>query len=360
MNSSIRSEDDREKGEIDEMKALVITEPGGFEKVELTDQEIPQPGPNEVLLKVQCAALNHLDLFVMRGLPGISYPHIQGADGAGVVESVGPEVKNVQLGGKVCLNPGLSCGECEFCRKGEHSLCVRFGILGEQYDGTFAEYVTVPSENVHPIPEGMSPEEAAAFPLTFLTAWRMLVSKAGIKTGETVLIIGIGGGVSCAALQICKAWGLNAIVTSGSDWKLDRARELGADETINHREKDFSKEVRRMTGKAGVDVVVDSVGEATWRKSLHSLRKGGRLVTCGATTGPFPQTDILRIFWNQLSIFGSTMCNRKEFEDMLNFVNEKGVKPVVDRKFSLEEGEEALRRLDEAEHFGKIVLSVEK
>jgi len=359
MSSSIHSGDDSKKGEKDEMKALVITEPGGFEKVELADKDIPQPGPNEVLVKVECAALNHLDLFVMRGLPGISYPHIQGADGSGVVEIVGSEVEKVSSGGKVCLNPGISCGECEFCRKGEHSLCVRFGILGEQFDGTFAEYVMVPSENVHPVPEGMSPEQAAAFPLTFLTAWRMLVSKAGIKKGETALIIGIGGGVSCAALQICKAWGLNAIVTSGSDWKLERARALGADETINHGEKDFSKEVRRMTGRVGVDVVVDSVGEATWKKSLHSLKKGGRLVTCGATTGPFPQTDILRIFWNQLSIFGSTMCNRKEFEDMLKFVDEKRIKPVVDRNFALEEGGKAFRHLGEAGHFGKIVLVVD-
>ena len=340
------------------MKALVITEPGGFEKVRYVERDRPHPGGKEILVKVRRAALNHLDLFVMRGIPGIMYPHIQGADGTGVVEEVGADVVDIRPGAEVCLNPGISCGTCEFCLKGEHSLCVEFGILGEQIDGTFAEYVTVPCENVHPVPDGLSPDQAAAFPLTFLTAWRMLVSKAGIKHGETALILGIGGGVSCAALQICKAWGLNTIVTSGSDWKLERSRELGADERINHREKDFSKEVRRLTGKAGVDVVVDSVGDATWQKSLHSLKKGGRLVTCGATTGPFPQTDILRIFWNQLSIFGSTMCNRTEFRDMVRFMNEKGIKPVVDRTFNLEEGADALRALDGAEQFGKVVLHV--
>jgi NADPH:quinone reductase-like Zn-dependent oxidoreductase len=285
-------------------------------------------------------------------------PHVLGADGAGVVAEVGAEVTRVQVGERVLINPGLNCGVCEFCQAGEQSLCATFGIVGETCPGTFAEYMKVPQDNVHPIPEEFSWEEAAAFPLVFVTAWRMLISKAQIKPGEDILILGIGGGVSTAALQIAKSVGLRAFVTSSSDEKLQQAKKLGADAVINYKTQDFGREVRNLTDRRGVDVVVDSVGGESYAKSLASLVKGGRLVTCGATAGPRPQTDLGRIFWNQLSVFGSTMGNRREFAEMLNFVGKHGVKPVIDQVLSLADGTKALARMEEGKQFGKIVLKV--
>jgi NADPH:quinone reductase-like Zn-dependent oxidoreductase len=275
-----------------------------------------------------------------------------------VVAEVGVEVTRVQVGERVLINPGLNCGVCEFCQAGEQSLCATFGIMGETCPGTFAEYFKVPQDNVHPVPEGFSWEEAAAFPLVFVTAWRMLISKAQIKPGEDILILGIGGGVSTAALQIAKSLGLRAFVTSSSDEKLQQAKKLGADAVINYKTQDFGREVRNLTDRRGVDVVVDSVGGESYAKSLASLVKGGRLVTCGATAGPRPQTDLGRIFWNQLSVFGSTMGNRREFAEMLNFVGKRGVKPVIDQVFSLVDGAQALARMEEGKQFGKIVLKV--
>jgi NADPH:quinone reductase-like Zn-dependent oxidoreductase len=297
---------------------------------------------------------------VRNGLPGskLTMPHVLGADGAGVVAEVGAEVTRVQVGERVLINPGLNCGVCEFCQAGEQSLCATFGIMGETCPGTFAEYFRVPQDNVHPVPEGFSWEEAAAFPLVFVTAWRMLISKAQIKPGEDILILGIGGGVSTAALQIAKSLGLRAFVTSSSDEKLQQAKKLGADAVINYKTQDFGREVRNLTDRRGVDVVVDSVGGESYAKSLASLVKGGRLVTCGATAGPRPQTDLGRIFWNQLSVFGSTMGNRREFAEMLNFVGKHGVKPVIDQVLSLADGTKALARMEEGKQFGKIVLKV--
>lgn len=340
------------------MRAVVITGPGGIDGVQVQDVDKPSPGPGEVVVRIASAALNHLDLWVTRGLPGIPYPHIQGADGAGVVEELGEGVRGVVAGDKVSINPGLSCGTCDFCLEGEQSLCPRFAILGERLDGTFAEYVKVPAANVRPLPAHLGFDEGAALSLAHLTAWRMLVTKARIKAGETMLIHGIGGGVSCAALQIGSAVGMRCIVTSGSKDKLARASELGADATIHYETQNVGKEVRSITGKTGVDVAVDSVGAATWQASLQSLKRGGRLVTCGATTGPNPQTDILRIFWNQLTVFGSTMCNQREYRDMLAFVTAHGIRPVVDRKFPLNEAAEALTRMEDKAQFGKIVLEV--
>ncbi len=342
------------------MKAMAITAHGGMDKVQYMDVERPQLGPREVLIETKAAALNHLDLWVRNGLPGskLAMPHVLGADGAGVVAEVGPEVRTVKGGDRVLINPGLSCHQCEFCYAGEQSLCVRFGIMGETCPGTFGEYFKVPQENVHAVPEGMSWEEAAAFPLVYLTAWRMLISKAAIKPGEDILILGIGGGVSTAALQIAKALGLRAIVTSSSDDKLQKAKNLGADLLINYRTQDFAREVRDLTQRRGVDVVVDSVGGDSYAKSLGCLRKGGRLVTCGATAGPRPQTDLQRIFWNQLSVFGSTMGNMREFAEMLNFVRRRGLKPAIDQVFPLSEGAQAMARMEEGQQFGKIVLRV--
>jgi NADPH:quinone reductase-like Zn-dependent oxidoreductase len=339
---------------------MAITGQGGLEKVQYVDVERPTIGPHEVLIETRTVALNHLDLFVRNNLDSLKLvpPHIAGADGAGVVAEVGPEVRTIKAGDRVLINPGLHCGACEFCQAGEQSLCARFGIMGESCPGTFAEFFKVPQDNVHPVPEGFSWEEAAAFPLVFLTAWRMLISKAAIKPGEDMLILGIGGGVATAVLQIVKAIGLRAFVTSSSDDKLQHAQKLGADAVINYKTQDFAREIRTLTNRRGVDVVVDSVGGDSYAKSLATLVKGGRLVTCGATAGPRPQTDLARIFWNQLSVFGSTMGNRREFAEMLTFVRKRGVKPVIDQVFPLADGANALARLEEGQQFGKIVLTV--
>ncbi len=342
------------------MKAIAITGQGGLEKVQFIDVERPKIGPREVLIETRAAALNHLDLFVRNNLDSLKLtpPHIAGADGAGVVAELGGEVSQVKVGDRVLINPALSCGVCEFCQAGEQSLCARFGIMGESCAGTFAEYCKVPQDNVHPVPEGFSWEEAAAFPLVFVTAWRMLISKAAIKPGEDILILGIGGGVATAVLQIVKAIGLRAFVTSSSDDKLQQAQKLGADAVINYKTQDFAREIRHLINRRGVDVVVDSVGGDSYSKSLASLVKGGRLVTCGATAGPRPQTDLQRIFWNQLSVFGSTMGNRREFAEMLSFVRKRGVKPVIDQVLPLAEGANAFARMEEGKQFGKIVLKV--
>jgi NADPH:quinone reductase-like Zn-dependent oxidoreductase len=342
------------------MKAIAITGQGGMEKVQYVEVERPAIGPREVLIETRAAALNHLDLFVRNNLDSLKLtpPHVAGADGAGVVAEMGGEVSQVKVGDRVLINPALNCGVCEFCQAGEQSLCARFGIMGESRPGTFAEYFKVPHDNVHPVPEGFSWEEAAALPLVFVTAWRMLISKAAIKPGEDILILGIGGGVATAVLQIVKAIGLRAFVTSSSDDKLQQAKKLGADAVINYKTQDFAREIRSLTNRRGVDVVVDSVGGDSYSQSLASLVKGGRLVTCGATAGPRPQTDLQRIFWNQLSVFGSTMGNRREFAEMLSFVRKRGVKPVIDQVFPLADGANAFARMEEGKQFGKIVLRV--
>ena len=342
------------------MKAIAIAGQGGMEKVQYVEVERPTIGPREVLIETRAAALNHLDLFVRNNLDSLKLtpPHIAGADGAGVVAEVGGEVSQVKVGDRVLINPALNCGVCEFCQAGEQSLCARFGIMGESRPGTFAEYFKVPHDNVHPVPEGFSWEEAAALPLVFVTAWRMLISKAAIKPGEDILILGIGGGVATAVLQIVKAIGLRAFVTSSSDDKLQQAKKLGADAVINYKTQDFARDIRSLTNRRGVDVVVDSVGGDSYSQSLASLVKGGRLVTCGATAGPRPQTDLQRIFWNQLSVFGSTMGNRREFAEMLSFVRKRGVKPVIDQVFALADGANAFARMEEGKQFGKIVLRV--
>ncbi|MBI5343127.1 MAG: zinc-binding dehydrogenase [Deltaproteobacteria bacterium] len=343
------------------MKAAFIRKHGNLDAVEFGDLPDPSPGPGQVRVHVRAGALNRLDLFVRNGIPGIpvALPHVLGSDGAGVVDSVGPGASRVKPGDEVVLNPGINCGRCEFCLKGEHSLCVTFHLIGEHIAGTYAEYVVAPEINAYPKPAQLSWEEAAAFPLTFLTAWRMLVTKAGAKPGETLLIIGIGSGVGIAALQIAKMLGLNVWVTSGSGEKLARAKELGADAGIDHSAGGFSREVRRLTGKRGVDIVLDSVGKATWKESIVSLAKGGRLLTCGATTGPNPEEDIARIFWNQLTVCGSTMGTHGEFSDMLRMFRDGRLRPVVDSVFPLSQAKEALQRLEEKRQFGKIVLRID-
>ncbi|HED04199.1 MAG TPA: alcohol dehydrogenase [Candidatus Fraserbacteria bacterium] len=338
------------------MKAIRIHQHGGPEV--LRYEEVPDPvaGPDEVLVQVRACALNHLDIFVRQGLPGIALPHIPGADVAGVIAEVGAQVQGLSQGQRIIVNPSLSCGHCEYCIQGQDSLCDSYRILGEQVDGGYAEYLAVPADNVHLIPDGFSFEEAAAVPLVYQTAWRLLVSRAQLKAGEDILILGAGGGVASAAIQIAKLCGARVWATSSSSVKLERARELGVDVLINYKTSDFAKEIRRLTDKRGVDVVLDNVGEATWEQSLRSLAKNGRLVTCGATSGPRPPTDIRLVFWRQLQIFGSTMANRHEFSEVLRLVWQGKLKPVVDRSFPLGEAAAAQRALEAGEHFGKLVL----
>jgi NADPH:quinone reductase-like Zn-dependent oxidoreductase len=307
--------------------------------------------------------LNHLDLFVIRGLPGIAYefPHILGADGAGVIDAVGAAVTAVRPGDRVLINPGVSDYTCEFCRAGEHSLCVSYGILGEHRPGTMAEFVTIPAHNVLPIP-GLDPpltwSEAAAFSLVTLTAWRMVVTRAQLVAGEWVLVWGIGGGVSLAALRIAKQLGAKVIATSSSDAKLERATELGADFTLNHRTQQIAREVRALTGKRGVDVVVENVGEATWAESLRCLAKGGRVVTCGGTSGPQLVTDVRPLFWHQFTILGSTMGNAAEYREVVRQLGLGRLRPIVDAVYPLARVREAYERLEHGAQIGKVTVSL--
>jgi NADPH:quinone reductase-like Zn-dependent oxidoreductase len=341
------------------VKAIRFHEHGGPDVLRYEDAPTPEPGNGEVLVGLRAAALNHLDLFARTGLiPGVPLPHIGGADGAGVVAANGPGATRYPVGTRVFFDPGLSDGSCDYCARGEHSLCDTWEILGEHRDGTFAQAVVMPEVNLRPIPDGLSFEEAAAFPLVFLTAWRMLVTKARVVPGETVLILGIGGGVALAALQIAKHAGARVLVTSSSDEKLDRAKAMGADAMINHKATDFSKEVWRITQKRGVDVVIENVGAATWAGSIRALARGGRLVTCGATSGPKPDEDIRRIFQKQVTIYGSTMGTRHDWEQLNRLLTAKTFRPIVDRTFSLEQAAQAQALMESAEQFGKIVLTI--
>jgi len=342
------------------MRALYLAAHGGVDQVRFGELPTPVPGRGEALVRLAAAALNHLDLFVLGGIPGITLelPHVGGADGAGVVAALGPEVSGWREGDEVVLNPGLWCGECEFCGRGEESMCVRFGLLGEHVAGTFAEYVRAPAVNLGRRPAHLSWQEAAAFPLTFLTAWRMLTTRGRLASGETVLIHGIGGGVALAALAIARRLGARVIVTSSAPEKLARARELGADETIDYGRDDVTRAVRALTGKRGVDLVVETAGNATWMASLRSAAKGGRIVTCGATTGPSPAEEVRLVFWNQLSILGSTMGSRTDWNGMLEAVAGWRLRPVVDSVLPLEQGRDGYERLARGGQFGKVVLQV--
>jgi NADPH:quinone reductase-like Zn-dependent oxidoreductase len=294
------------------------------------------------------------------GLPNAkpAYPFVVGSDGAGEVEAVGSAAGRWSPGDRVMINTGISCGRCEACQAGEDSLCTRFAILGEHLPGTAAEYVVVPASNLGRVPEGMSWPEAAGFTLATLTAWRMLTARARLQAGETALIWGVGGGVGMAALQIAVHLGARAIVTSGSDAKLETARGLGAVAGINHRSADVVAEVRKETGGRGAHVVVDCVGEATWTNSLRALRRGGRLVVCGATTGPQVSLDLRRLFWHQWSIFGSTMGSRRDFEEIVRLAHEGKLWPVVDSVVPLAEGVAAYQRMRRGEQTGKLVIEV--
>ena len=347
------------------MRALVLTQLGGPDKLTVLElPDPPAPSTHEVLVRIRCAALNHLDLFLTEGVKGISlsFPHIVGTDGAGVVAAIGNGVDGIKVGDRVTINPGISCGVCPICERGEEPYCRQFQILGEHRPGTAAELVLVPERNVATIPEDMSWPAAAAFPLSTLTAWRMLKTRAQLSSGESVLIWGAGGGISIAALQIARLLGARVIVTGSTDEKLARARELGADVVFNHSQhapEEIARDVRKLTG-TGVDVVVDTVGEKTWEASLKALCPGGRLVTCGATSGPAVGLDIRRLFWFQWSLLGSTMGTRREFSEVMAHVRAGRLLPVVDSVVPLANGQQAYERMSRSEQFGKLVIEVSR
>jgi NADPH:quinone reductase-like Zn-dependent oxidoreductase len=343
------------------LKAVRIHGYGGVEQLFFEDAD--EPGlseSNDVVVKLKAAAINHIDIWNRMGATGIkvSMPHTLGADGAGVVVEVGAQSGNVKVGDAVCLYPPTGCGRCEFCMTDQDFMCVHLRVLGERMEGTYAEYVKLPARNCFPIPEGYSFEQAAAFPLVFITLWRMIITNAELKPGESLLIIGIGGGVASASLQLAKKIGARVIVTSGSDAKLEKARKLGADHGINHFKQDFVRIVSKLTDNRGVDVVLDCVGGEVWRKSLASLARGGRLVTCGATAGGQPTDDIAAIFSKQLKIYGSTLGSREEFRQLISFMNASGIKPIIDSVFPLKDGAAAQRYVEEAKQFGKVVLRI--
>lgn len=347
------------------MRGLTISSHGGLDQLEYrTDLPKPEPKRGEIRVRVKAAALNHLDLFVVGGMPGVKItpPWILGGDATGVVEAIGDlsgiSDNKLQVGDSVIINPGISDYTCEYCLAGEHSLCIHFGILGEHHPGTLAEYIVVPARNARSIPRDKPVEQAAAFTLATLTAWRMAVTRAQVRKSDNVLIWGIGGGVALAALEIVRNIGATAWVTSHSDEKLALARGLGAENTINYATTDVGKEIRARTGKRGVDVVFDTVGEASWPQSLVALGKRGRLVTCGATSGPHVQMDVRRLFWNQWNIMGSTMGNESEFDAVANEYRAGRLTPLVDSVFDISQGRKAFERLASGQQFGKVVVRI--
>lgn len=343
------------------MKAVRFHEHGGPEVLRYEDALDPVIAPHEVLVKVKACAVNHLDLWCRKGMLGmqIPLPHISGSDIAGEVASVGTLVTRVTSGQRVIVSPGVSCGQCGSCLSGRDNLCRSYEIVGGyRIDGGYAEYVTVPEVNILPMPEGLGFEAAAAFPLTFLTAWNMLVNLAHIKRGDDLLVMGAGSGVGSAAVQIAKLFGTRVIAAVGSEEKLDKAKQLGADEGIDYTSQDLVIEVRRLTAKRGVDVVFEHVGGTVFEKLLPVLATGGRLVTCGATSGHLAQTDIRYLFMRQLSIMGGFMGPKA---DLLHLVKEMAhgtLKPVVDRTFPLKDAAAAQCAMEDRKLFGKLVLVV--
>ena len=340
------------------MKAVQFEEHGDRDVLEYGDFPDPTPDRDEVLVDVKAGALNHLDIWTRRGMPGIDLdmPHVPGSDAAGVVLEVGEDVTRFEAGDRVALSAGVSCGKCEHCRHGEHSLCVDYHIIGEHVRGVHSEMAAVPADNLVPVPQGVDWETAAAAPLVFQTAWRMLVTRADVDPGEKVLVLGASGGVGHAAVQIADYLGAEVYATGSTDEKLDHARELGADYAINYAEEDFADRIRELTDKRGVDVVVDHIGEETYPDSLKSLAKGGRIVTCGATTGPNPGAGLNRIFWNQLSVIGSTMATHGEADDVLELVWEGEFEPAIRDVLPMSEAARAHEMLEERQGFGKVVV----
>lgn len=342
------------------MKAVIFKEHGDIDRLAYTDVPEPKIGPDEALVRVRACALNHLDIWTRQGMPGIEIPlpHILGCDISGEVAKIGTKASGIAEGTRVVAAPGISCGACTWCQSGWDSLCEQYKIIGLQVDGGYAEFVKVPARNLIPVSERYSWEEWAGAPLVFLTAWHMLVTRAQIQKGETVLIHAAGSGVGSAGIQLAKAFGARVITTVGSDEKEKRAKELGADEVINYAKTDFTKKARALTQNQGVDIVLEHIGAQTFEKSLHALSKRGRLVTCGVTSGGTVQIDLRFLFVRQHSILGCYMGSREELNKAIELLKKGRVKPVVDTVFPLREAREAQVRMLERKNFGKIVLKV--
>lgn len=340
------------------MKAAAIDGHGGVEVFRVTELPDPVINENEVLVRVKACALNHLDIWVRRGLPGLdlAMPHVLGCDISGVIEKVGRLVTNAKQGDEIILSPGLSCMHCEYCLSARDNLCAAYDILGYRANGGYAEFVKAPSFNVIPKPRNLSFEEASTIPLVFLTAWHMLAGRVQLKAGETMLVHAAGSGVGSAAIQIGKLLGARVFATASTDEKLTKARSLGADETINYQQEDFLDAVKRLTSKRGVDVVFEHTGEATWEKSIRSLARGGRLVTCGATAGFKGNLDIRYLFSRQIALYGSYMGAKIELLEVTKFFEDGSLRPVVDRVLPLEKAAEAHKVIEDRAQFGKVVL----
>lgn len=346
---------------MDPMRAVFITGHGGNEVVAIGERPRPRRRPGEAEVRIRAAGLNRVDLYMRDGGAGITHslPQIMGLDGAGEITGLDPDETRLKLGDRVVIHPGIGCGRCEFCLRGEHVLCTSMKFLGEHRDGTLAEFVCVPVENVFPIPAELPFAEAAALATAPLTAWRMVFGKARVAPQETVLIVGIGGGVSSAALQLVKMIGARAVVTSRDAAKLDRARTLGADVTIDSSREPISRRVLEATGGRGVDVVIENVGQAVWGEALKSLVRGGRIVTCGATSGDAPSADLRRLFIRQITVMGSTHGTFSEFRDLLAVVERGLFRPTIDRRFPLADVHAALDRLEAGRQFGNVTVDVD-
>jgi NADPH:quinone reductase-like Zn-dependent oxidoreductase len=338
------------------MKAILIHQFGGPEVLQYEGVPDPQPRKDQVLVRVKACAMNHLDLWVRKGLPGVKLPHIPGSDIAGEIAEVGEYVTGFKTGQRVLIAPMHFCGHCAKCVSGLQNQCREFTVLGNGVNGGDCELIAVPALNVIPIPDSLDFNQAASIPLVFVTAWHMLVGRAEVRPGQTVLVLGAGSGVGSAAIQIAKLFHCRVITTAGDESKLERARALGADYAINHYKQKISEEVRRITNKEGVDIVLEHVGAATWDESLKSLKTAGTLVTCGATTGPSVGIDLRHLFARQLSLLGSYMGTMGELHEVLGHVFAGRLKPVVDRTFPLKEARAAHEYLEKSEMFGKVVL----
>jgi len=342
------------------MKAVFFSQHGGPDVLQLGEVPNPQIKAHEVLVEVRACALNHLDVWVRNGLPGIEIPlpHILGCDVAGVVREVGDLVTWARSGDEVMVQPGVSCGHCPECLAGRDNMCDEYDIVGYRRDGGYAQFVAVPGVNIIPKPRDLSWEEAAALPLVTLTAWHMVVARAHVQPGEDVLIHAAGSGVGSLGIQIAKLLGARVIATASSDDKLAKARELGADETVNYSSGDWPKQIKRLTQGRGVDVVFEHTGEVTWPGSILSLKKGGRLVTCGATSGFDARTDLRHVFYRHLTILGSMMGSKADLLAAMKFIESGQIRAVVDRVLPLAEARKAHELMEDRAQFGKLVLSV--
>ncbi|NUQ81246.1 MAG: zinc-binding dehydrogenase [Bacteroidetes bacterium] len=340
------------------MKQIVISAPGGPEVIQLTDAPVPLAGPGEVMIKVKASSINHLDIWVRKGLPRTPYPIVPGCDAAGVVEAVGPGITHFKSGDRVFISPGTSCGVCESCRNGMDNYCRQYHIRGESTQGAHREYLTAPVQDVYPLPDTVSFEEAAAATLTYLTAWQMLVRKGQIQPGQTLFVWGAGSGVGTAAIQLAKLYGARVLAVAATDGKRQRALGIGADAVYDSRASDIVQWVKSQTGKSGVDLVFEHTGKITLPDSIAMTRYGGTIVTCGATTGWDAAIDLRHIFFRQLSLLGSTMGPKAVLPDLVQLIAERKLNPCIDSIYPLSQVREAQERADSGQQFGKVVIQI--